>query len=99
MNSTLSLYNQFDPLTFDDGIMIIVIFQRHGNATRHRPEVILNNFKTRLGHSVGRMLGSLFHMDPEFRGRNVVTFHNQRDFIFFRRHRYTNLYYVYIHVV
>lgn len=62
--------------------------KRHGNATRHRPEVILNNFKTRLGHSVGRMLGSLFHMDPEFRGRNVVTFHNQRDFIFLRRHRY-----------
>lgn len=62
--------------------------KRHGNATNHRPEVILNNFKTRLGHSVGRMLGSLFHMDPEFRGRNVVTFHNQRDFIFFRRHRY-----------
>jgi len=23
-----------------------------------------------------------------YRGRQVVTFHNQRDFIFFRRHRY-----------
>lgn len=62
--------------------------KRHGNATTHRPEVVLNNFKTRLGHTVGRMLGSLFHFDPQFRGRNVVTFHNQRDFIFFRRHRY-----------
>lgn len=25
---------------------------------------------------------------PEFVGRRVVTFHNQRDFIFFRHHRY-----------
>ena len=25
---------------------------------------------------------------PEFEGRQVVTFHNQRDFIFVRHHRY-----------
>jgi ribosome production factor 1 len=25
---------------------------------------------------------------PEFQGRQVVTLHNQRDFLFFRRHRY-----------
>jgi hypothetical protein len=50
--------------------------------------VILNNFNTRLGHRVGRMLGSLFHQIPNFKGRRVVTFHNQRDFIFFRHHRY-----------
>lgn len=34
------------------------------------------------------MLGSLFPQDPEFEGRRVATFHNQRDFIFFRHHRY-----------
>jgi len=62
--------------------------RRHGNATSHKPEVILNNFNTRLGHSVGRMFAALFPYDPQFRGRNVVTFHNQRDFIFLRRHRY-----------
>ena len=28
--------------------------------TDHRPEVILNNFTTRLGHSVARMLAVLF---------------------------------------
>ncbi|KAK7100591.1 ribosome production factor 1-like [Littorina saxatilis] len=54
----------------------------------HRPEVILNNFSTRLGHSVGRLLASLFNADPNYVGRRVVTFHNQRDFIFFRQHRY-----------
>ena len=26
--------------------------------------------------------------DAQFKGRQVVTFHNQRDFIFFRQHRY-----------
>lgn len=43
---------------------------------------------TRLGHSVGRMLASLFHFEPQFKGRKVVTFHNQRDYIFFRHHLY-----------
>ncbi|CAH0387600.1 unnamed protein product [Bemisia tabaci] len=60
----------------------------HKLITEHRPEVILNNFTTRLGHSVARMLASIFHYDPEFKGRRVVTFHNQRDFIFFRHHIY-----------
>jgi ribosome production factor 1 len=60
----------------------------HGRINITPPEVILNNFTTRLGHRVGRLLGSLFHQRPNFRGRRVVTFHNQRDFIFFRHHRY-----------
>jgi len=55
---------------------------------KHKPEVILNNFTTRLGRTIARMFGALFHYDPEFQGRRVVTFHNQRDFIFFRHHRY-----------
>jgi len=59
-----------------------------GKPTSHNPEVILNNFNTRLGHTIGRMLASLFDQNPEFRGRRVCTFHNQRDFIFFRHHRY-----------
>uniref|UniRef100_A0A1B6EXZ7 Brix domain-containing protein n=1 Tax=Cuerna arida TaxID=1464854 RepID=A0A1B6EXZ7_9HEMI len=54
----------------------------------HRPEVILNNFTTRLGQSVARLLASLFNIKPEFKGRRAVTFHNQRDYIFFRHHRY-----------
>lgn len=63
-------------------------FQRKGKEpTEHVPEVILNNFTTRLGHSVGRMFASLFPHDPQFIGRQVATFHNQRDYIFFRFHR------------
>ncbi|KAI0228004.1 Ribosome production factor 1 [Lamellibrachia satsuma] len=59
-----------------------------GAMSHHKPEVILNNFNTRLGHSVGRLLASMFPHDPEFHGRRVVTLHNQRDFIFVRHHRY-----------
>ncbi|XP_060572975.1 ribosome production factor 1-like [Ruditapes philippinarum] len=59
-----------------------------GKLSSHQPEVILNNFNTRLGTSVGRMLASVFPHDPEFQGRRAVTFHNQRDFIFVRHHRY-----------
>jgi len=62
--------------------------KNHGRATAHKPELVLNNFDTRLGRRVGRMFASLFSQDPTFRGRRVVTFHNQRDFIFFRHHRY-----------
>ncbi|KAH8412368.1 hypothetical protein KR009_001498 [Drosophila setifemur] len=64
------------------------IKRSHKEITKHRPEVILTNFTTRLGLTIGRMLGALFHHDPEFRGRRAVTFHNQRDYIFFRHHRY-----------
>ncbi|KAJ3326396.1 Ribosome production factor 1 [Gonapodya sp. JEL0774] len=60
----------------------------HGRSTPHKPELILNNFNTRLGHTVGRMFAALFPTVPEFKGRQVATLHNQRDFIFFRRHRY-----------
>eukprot|EP01126_Amoeba_proteus_P006226 TRINITY_DN1216_c0_g1_i7.p1 TRINITY_DN1216_c0_g1~~TRINITY_DN1216_c0_g1_i7.p1 ORF type:complete len:120 (+),score=24.64 TRINITY_DN1216_c0_g1_i7:655-1014(+) len=56
--------------------------------TDHQPELILNNFNTRLGHTIARMFASLLPQDPEFVGRRVITFHNQRDFIFFRQHRY-----------
>lgn len=60
----------------------------HGRSTGHYPELILNNFTTRLGHTVGRIFASIFPQKPEFIGRQAVTFHSQRDFIFFRRHRY-----------
>ncbi|KAL1918580.1 uncharacterized protein VTP21DRAFT_2602 [Calcarisporiella thermophila] len=60
----------------------------HGRTSAHTPELILNNLNTRLGHTVGRMFQSLFPHVPEFQGRQVCTFHNQRDFLFFRRHRY-----------
>ena len=60
----------------------------HGASTAHVPELILNNFGTRLGRRIGRVLGSLFPHTPDFSGRQVVTFHNQRDFVFFRHHRY-----------
>lgn len=64
------------------------IKRKISNFTSHRPEVILTNFSTRLGITIGRMLGSIFHYDPQFRGRRAATFHNQRDYIFFRHHRY-----------
>lgn len=54
----------------------------------HLPEMILNHFDTRLGHRIGRMLATLFPQAPEFEGKRVITFHNQRDFIFFRHHHY-----------
>lgn len=60
----------------------------HARATPHYPELVLNGFETRLGHTVGRLFQTAFPPLPEFQGRQVVTLHNQRDFLFFRRHRY-----------
>ncbi|GAB0491007.1 hypothetical protein MMPV_002250 [Pyropia vietnamensis] len=62
----------------------------HGKALPGRPEVLLNNFSTTLGHRIGRMLGALFGggVGVSGRARQVVTWHNQRDFVFFRFHRY-----------
>ncbi|ORY69525.1 anticodon-binding protein [Pseudomassariella vexata] len=60
----------------------------HGNPTNHWPELLLNNFQTPLGVLTARLFHSLFPKSPEFQGRQVVTLHNQRDYIFVRRHRY-----------
>ncbi|KAF2147778.1 Brix-domain-containing protein [Myriangium duriaei CBS 260.36] len=60
----------------------------HGNPTGHDPELILNGFRTPLGLLTAHLLRTLFPPQPQLVGRTVVTAHNQRDFIFFRRHRY-----------
>ncbi|XP_023237594.1 ribosome production factor 1-like, partial [Centruroides sculpturatus] len=70
------------------GVKFCKNIKRKAEWSSHRPEIILNNFNTRLGQRVGRMVASLFHYDPQFHGRRVVTFHNQRDYIFVRHHRY-----------
>ncbi|KAF2176278.1 Brix-domain-containing protein [Zopfia rhizophila CBS 207.26] len=60
----------------------------HGNPTGHMPELILNNFRTPLGLLTAHLFKSLYPAQPELEGRTVVTLHNQRDYIFVRRHRY-----------
>lgn len=60
----------------------------HGNPTGHVPELILNNFRTPLGLLTAHLFRTLFPPVPEVQGRQVVTLHNQRDYIFLRRHRY-----------
>jgi ribosome production factor 1 len=62
----------------------------HGASTSHRPELNLFGFQTRLGVRMGRFLASLFPLQvgPQYHGRQVATFHNQRDYIFVRQHRY-----------
>ncbi|KAL3994524.1 Ribosome production factor 1 [Acanthocheilonema viteae] len=62
--------------------------KKKGESTTHYPELVLNNFNTRLGHTIARMFACLFPQKPMYSGRRVVTFHNQRDYIFFRHHRY-----------
>uniref|UniRef100_M3Z1L2 Ribosome production factor 1 n=1 Tax=Mustela putorius furo TaxID=9669 RepID=M3Z1L2_MUSPF len=64
------------------------IKRRGKDPIGHIPEIILNNFTTRLGHSVGCMFAFLFPHNLQFIRREVATFHNQRDCIFFRLHRY-----------
>lgn len=60
----------------------------HGNPTDHTPELILNNFRTPLGLLIAHLFRTMFPPQPELQGRQVVTLHNQRDYIFLRRHRY-----------
>lgn len=60
----------------------------HGNPTNHSPELILNNFRTPLGLLSAHLFRTMFPPQPELQGRQVVTLHNQRDYIFLRRHRY-----------
>ena len=61
---------------------------RHANDTGHYPELILNQFKTPLGILTAHLFQNMFPAKPELEGRQVLTLHNQRDYIFVRRHRY-----------
>ncbi|KAJ6263896.1 Ribosome production factor [Drechslerella dactyloides] len=62
--------------------------QGRGVNTNHVPELILNNFTTPIGRLAASLFQSLYPPQPQFVGRQVVTLHNQRDYIFFRMHRY-----------
>ena len=62
--------------------------KRHGAFSDEKPEIIVRNFTTRLGQTVGRLLASLFPQNPQFYGRRAVSFINHRDYIFLRHHRY-----------
>lgn len=53
--------------------------EHSGQPTGHVPELILNRFNTRLGHRIGRFLGSFFPHAPEFQGRQVNHTHEMRD--------------------
>lgn len=53
----------------------------------HVPKIILNNFTTRLGHSIRCVFASLFPHNPQVIRGQVATSHSQRDYIF-RVHRY-----------
>jgi ribosome production factor 1 len=60
----------------------------HGTSAGHNPELMFRNFKTTLGFRVQRALNALFPKDEELKGRELITFQNQRDYIFFRYYRY-----------
>lgn len=61
----------------------------HGNAQdEFYPELLLNNFKSSLGLLSAKSFQTLFPPQPDIQARQVVTLHNQRDYIFLRRHRY-----------
>ena len=60
----------------------------HARISSHYPEIILKHFSTHLGRLCSRMLRALFPAAREPHGRRVITFHHQRDFIFFRHYRY-----------
>ncbi|EOO02793.1 putative brix domain-containing protein [Phaeoacremonium minimum UCRPA7] len=60
----------------------------HGNPQDYYPELLLNGFSTSLGILTAGSLMHLFPPQPEIAGRQVLTLHNQRDYIFVRRHRY-----------
>ncbi|GIQ81523.1 hypothetical protein KIPB_002493 [Kipferlia bialata] len=71
-----------------DGIKLRKDMPFHAAPLDQPPELILNNFNTRLGRRVARMFQSMMIPRPSFRVRQVITCHNQRDFLFFRAHRY-----------
>lgn len=56
--------------------------------TDHYPDVVTLRFTTFLGHMCSRMLRALFPAKPQHEGRKVVSFVQQRDFVFCRSYKY-----------
>ena len=69
-----------------------VIYQNeiegHCTSSGFNPELLFKNFKTNLGFRIKRALNAIFPKNEELKGRELITFHNQRDYIFFRYYRY-----------
>jgi len=59
--------------------------------------IIVKSLSLTVFFPTSRLIQSLFPQDPNFRGRRVVTFHNQRDFIFFRHHRCVSVVFISYH--
>lgn len=49
----------------------------HGSSISSKPEVVLNNFSTRLGHRVGRFLGSFYKHVSALHFSNMSLFVNK----------------------
>ena len=60
----------------------------HGISVGYNPELMFKNFKTTLGFRVQRALNALFPKEEELKGRELITFQNRIDYIFFRYYRY-----------
>ena len=58
------------------------------DSTDNNPELIFNNFDSWYGQRSMRQLTSLFPRQQQLQYRRCITFHNMRDYVFFRHHRY-----------
>lgn len=56
--------------------------------TKQKREVNILNFTTRSDKVLAHMLGAVFHQEPEFKARRIVTIYKQRNYIFFQHHKY-----------
>ncbi|KII68136.1 Ribosome production factor 1 [Thelohanellus kitauei] len=70
------------------GVKLPHEIHNHATRTSHNPELILTNFKTPIGKILATMLRGLFPKNENKFGRQVATWQNQKDFIFFRQYRY-----------
>mmetsp|Transcript_69265 Transcript_69265/g.144407 ORF Transcript_69265/g.144407 Transcript_69265/m.144407 type:complete len:194 (-) Transcript_69265:2166-2747(-) len=78
-------------LTVHFGIKSVLLKKNLGTnsiQTFHKPELILNNFQGVLATIIANFIKNLFPLRPDFKGRQVATFHFQDGFIFSRFHRY-----------
>lgn len=88
---TISFLFLESPLYFTFRLSNIVLpkqIYKHGKPTNSYPELIINNFISKAGIKIAKLISSLFPSIPDFLGRQALTLHNQRDFIFIRYHRY-----------
>ena len=62
--------------------------EKCGKVSTHKPELLFENFNCKISWVLGTMFKRFFKDLPDFKGRQILSFHKRKSFLFIRFYRY-----------